>query len=94
MTNTAINFPNPSQSPWTGPNNVTYIWNTDGYWEAKGEALDDLYLSKTADDTTSGELTATDGFVGDVTGNVTGNLTGIASSCYCTSKRNQTNPCR
>ena len=30
----AIVFPDPSQSPWTGPNEVEYTWNPGGYWEA------------------------------------------------------------
>ena len=32
------------------------------------QELDAIYLSKTQDDTTSGQLTATGGFVGDLTG--------------------------
>ena len=51
----AIIFPDPSQSPWTGPNEVEYTWNPGGYWEAAadgGGGIDDapddglLYVRK------------------------------------------------
>ena len=54
----ATQFPSDtSQSPWAGPNGVTYEWNAKGYWEASGDNLSETYLSKTDDDTAAGEIT-------------------------------------
>ena len=52
-----LNFPPSDQSPFEAPNGVTYVWNTDGYWEASGDSLNDIYLSSTVDDTAAGEIT-------------------------------------
>lgn len=52
-----LNFPSSDQSPFEAPNGVTYVWNTDGYWEASGDSLNDIYLSKTGDDTAAGQIT-------------------------------------
>ena len=54
----ATQFPSDtSQSPWAGPNGVTYEWNAKGYWEASGDNLSETYLSKTGDDTAAGAIT-------------------------------------
>ena len=50
----ALTFPDSSASPFVAPNGVTYVWNTDGYWEA---SLDGAYLSKLTDDTAEGAIT-------------------------------------
>ena len=53
----ALTFPDSSESPFEAPNGVTYVWNTDGYWEASGNNLGDVYLSKKNDDTAAGAIT-------------------------------------
>ena len=52
-----LNFPSSDQSPFEAPNGVTYVWNNDGYWEASGDSLNDIYLSSTVDDAAAGEIT-------------------------------------
>jgi hypothetical protein len=53
----ALDFPASSASPWTAPNGVIYTWNAAGYWEAKGDPLDNgsaIYLQL---DATNGPVT-------------------------------------
>ena len=56
----SITFPDPSFSPWTGPNGVTYEWDNKGYWEASGVSLTDTYLSKVNNDNAAGAITFED----------------------------------
>ena len=54
----AVNFPDPSASPWTNPdNNVTYEYDS-GVWRVVGggSSLDDRYV-KVAGDNMVGSLT-------------------------------------
>ena len=67
-----LTFPPSDQSPFEGPNGVTYIWNGNGYWEASGDSLNDIYLSKTGDDTAAGAIT----FEGQTTHETGVNVTG------------------
>ena len=55
-----LNFPSSDQSPFVAPNGVTYVWNNDGYWEASGDSLNDVYLSSTVDDNAAGAITFED----------------------------------
>ncbi len=60
----ALNFPDPSASPWIGDNGVMYTWvevaGGEGYWSGSSEKLDEslpaLFVER-AGDSMSGDLT-------------------------------------
>ena len=57
---TALNFPDPSASPWEGPNGVTYTWvanDGNGYWKSDIEVPGNIFLSRVDDDSAEGEIT-------------------------------------
>ena len=79
-----FNFPDPAVTQTYTEAGITWTWNaTLGVWSSETSADGGgEYLSKTGDDTTTGQLTADGGFVGDLTGDVTGNVTGDTAGTH------------